>query len=144
DRALELENFGFGDAPHTFVVHARRRRELAAEVEKLVLQPLQELYQPRRSLRPCLRRQRAYDTEHGVELVDRAVGHDPLGILGDTSAADERGLAPISPPRVDLGDPDRHQRGFLRSSYARPAGLPLSTGRPESRQPRAAGEPPKP
>src|SRR5438094_8972361 len=71
DRALELAHLGLGDAPHALVLGVRRRRQLAAEIEELVLQPLEDLDQPSAGIAVLLGGERAHDAEHGVELVDR-------------------------------------------------------------------------
>src|SRR5207237_8634758 len=117
---------------------------LAAEIEKLVLQPPEDLDQASAGIATLLGGERAHDAEHGVELVDRAVGDDAGRVLGDAPAADESGLTAIAGSRVHASDANRHQPRFARSAYARPSGSPRSTGKPESRQPRAAGAPPNP
>src|SRR5437867_1952904 len=76
-----------------------RRRELATEVEELVLQPAEDVVElaARGGVR-VVRRELglvggARHADRGVQLVDGAVGFDPRAVFSDPLAADEVGLA---------------------------------------------------
>ena len=49
-----------------------------------------------------------HEADDGVQLVDRAVGHDARRVLRDPLAADQRGLALVAGASVDARDADRH------------------------------------
>ncbi len=111
DRPLEDLHLLVADADHAVPLGIRRRGELAAEVEELVLH-LAENRVEARGDRRFRRRvvERAHDAEDRVQLVDGAVALDPRVVLGDTLAADEMRLALVAGPCVDLVDADRHVR----------------------------------
>ena len=89
------------------VVLEAGRREVGAEVEEIVLHPLQR--RRRRRPRACEPRQ----PEGGVELVDRAVGGDPQRRLRHPGAVAERGLAGVAGARIDAVQ--HHHRLSLRA-----------------------------
>ena len=73
-------------------------REVGADVEELVLDPLERIGEcPRGDREPELR----------VQLLDRADRRDPRVGLGHAGAVAERGLPGVAAARVDLREPNR-------------------------------------
>ena len=70
--------------------------QIGAEVEQVVLDPRQHRVRLVRRVQPG-------QPDRGVGLVDRAVGGDAGGVLGDPRAVAERGAALIAAAGVDLG-----------------------------------------
>src|SRR6266480_7836754 len=73
-----------------------RRGEIRADVEQVGLNAIQL------GVDCGIQLTRSTETQNGVELVDRAVGFYPRIVLGDAAAAEERGLAFVAGPSVDL------------------------------------------
>jgi len=84
-----------------------RRREQRADAKKIALHRNQDLIDPWKRL------DGARHSDHGVELVDVAVSFDTGIVLGNSSAAEESGVAGIARFRVDL---HRHQIYAVRSA----------------------------
>jgi hypothetical protein len=83
------------------VLPLERDGEVGAEVEKLVLDAFEHVADPRRAPGG------EDDADRGVELVDGAVGCDPLVQLGHPRAVAERRLPRVARSRVDAGQADR-------------------------------------
>ncbi len=112
DEALELGEIGveavavtlervllpLGDAQACLALE--RHREVGAEVEELVLNPLEGLAYLGGALRG------EHEADHGIELVDGPVRSDPRIELGDACAIPERRLPLVATAGVDLGQPD--------------------------------------
>ena len=92
----------------------RWRRELGAQVEQLVLNDRQHRVEPARVAAP--RQLGPDDAEHRVQLIDRAVGFDPVMVLRDPLPPKECGFALIAGSRVDF---HIDSRGFSRVGLAR-------------------------
>src|SRR5213078_2300361 len=108
--ALERRDLRLAHLEHPLVLRLRRRGELAAEVEQLVLDSPQHLVEPAvvLALGQTLRVERADEADDRVQLVDRPVGDDPRRVLGHALAAHQPGLAVVAEARVDARDADRH------------------------------------
>jgi hypothetical protein len=117
-QVLERGHLGLADLEHPFVLGARRRGQLAAEVEQLVLDPAQRLVEPAvmLALGEPLLVERADEPDDGVQLVDGAVRADARRVLGHAPAPDQSGLAAVAGARVDASDADGHER--LRGRYS--------------------------
>src|SRR3989449_596190 len=109
---LELLHLAFADSEHALVDGVGRRRQLAAEVEELVLDLSQDFVEPAVpfALGEPLGVEDPHEPDDGVQLVDRAVGDDARRVLRDALAADQGGLALVAGARVDARDADRHGR----------------------------------
>src|SRR5262249_7343127 len=119
---LERGHLLAADAEHSRLKIRLGRRELAPEVEELVLQALQDLVEAAAGGRAAkLRVHGACDAERGVQLVDRAVCVDARAVLRDARAADEVGVAAVTPARVDACQADRHRQTRWKSA-ATPSG----------------------
>src|SRR5690348_14595355 len=90
ERLLEGLHLGGADPEHPRLECVGRGRELAPEIEELVLEMAQDVVELAGLLRA--RRgpvHRAHDADGGVQLVDGAVRVDARAILRDPQAADE-------------------------------------------------------
>src|SRR5918996_97019 len=116
---LELRHLALADPEHALVDRVGGRRQLAAEVEELVLHLLERRVEPGVTLaagaarRQPLRVEDADQADHGVELVHGAVGDDAWRVLGYSPAADQRGLALVAEARVHARDADGHSSASL-------------------------------
>src|ERR1051326_8877307 len=90
------------------------RREIGAEIEQVVLDARQHRVDFRIAARV-----ETDEPDHGVELVDRAVGGDPQIVFRAPLAAAERGGAVVAGSRVDAVE---HDHGVLSSAAQRPYG----------------------
>ena len=95
DRRLETLHLRLAHAEAAGRRRRGRRRELATEVEELVLQPAEDVVElaARGGVR-VVRRELglvggARHADRGVQLVDGAVGFDPRAVFSDPLAADE-------------------------------------------------------
>ena len=115
------------DFEHARVLGVRRRRQLAAEVEQLVLDPFEDLLEPvARGARRRVGVEAARQTDDGVELVDLAVALDAGRVLRHARAADQGGRPLVAGAGVDARDTDGHgyERRTLAPSHARSGPLP--------------------
>src|SRR6266850_5408777 len=123
-----------------------RRRELAPEVEQLVLEPLQDGVElaGRRRTAELRRVHGARDADRRVQLVDRPVRFDPETILRDTRPADQVRVSLIAAPGVDACESDGHRPSLRPAGRAsRPPGAEASAPRRGSR-PRGRAGPSRP
>jgi hypothetical protein len=106
----------FVEASHRFVLQQRvaRDRQLAAEVEELVLDDDEERADV------VGKRLGEEDAERRVELVDVAERGDAGVALRDPAAVAEPGRAVVAGAGRDLGQPVRHGRGIVAATDARP------------------------
>jgi hypothetical protein len=93
----------FGSQPQPSAVAAVGDRDVGADVEQVVLDPLQECGEPGRE--PG---QRERDAELGVQLVHRPVRLDPRMRLRHPAHVAQMGLAVVAEARVDPGEVHRH------------------------------------
>src|SRR5258705_1458177 len=124
-RRLERLHLRGTDAEHPRPELRRRRRELPAQVEELVLEPPEDRVElPRRPRAPRLRGVHgAHHADGRVQLVHRPVGLDPGAVLRDPRSPDEVRLALVAAARVDACQPDRHRGPQTRwKSESTPAG----------------------
>ena len=107
---LELLDLALADLEHSFVDGVGWRGQLAPQVEELVLDLSQHFVEPAVALALVepLGVEHAHQADDGVELVDRAVGHDARRVLRDPLAADQGGLALVAGASVDARDADGH------------------------------------
>ena len=86
-----------------------QRRQIAAQVEELVLDARQHRGQRVRAGGRARREQRrARDADASRQLVDGAVRLDAQGVLADLLPADEPRVAAVAGLRVDAIEPDHH------------------------------------
>ena len=99
DLCLQAQHLGLAHAQRCAALVATlaaglRPAQVGAQVEEVVLRPRQDFIE----LAPAVQARQA---DGGVGFVDRAVGRDPRGVLGDARAVDERGLALVAAAGVD-------------------------------------------
>src|SRR5215831_12128863 len=128
---LELLHLALADLEHPFVLGVARRRELAAQIEELVLDLSQDLVEPAvpLALVEPLGVEDAHQADDGVQLVDGAVRYDARRVLRDPLAADQRGLALVARAGVDARDADRHGASLVHRRTA-PGALRLAGPQP--------------
>src|SRR5206468_2163587 len=112
--AFELLHLAFAHSEHALVDGVGRRRQLAAEVEELVLDLPEDFVEPAVALALAdpLGVEDPHQADDRVQLIDRAVGDDARRVLRDSLPADPGGLAMVAGPGVHARDVDRY--GFLR------------------------------
>src|SRR5215475_3212212 len=89
--SLEFLHLPLAHAEHAFIDGFGWRRQLAAEVEQLILDLAEDLVEPAVTLAlvDALRVEDADQADDGIQLVDRAVGDDSRRVLRDSLAADQ-------------------------------------------------------
>ena len=120
DALLERCDLRIADHQHAGVLGAGRGRELAAEIEELVLQSHEDAFElARRVARGTRRAGREHllvegprEPEDRVQLVDRPERLDARRVLRDLRAADEMRRALVAGAGVDAVDADRHQEAL--------------------------------
>src|SRR5262249_53676310 len=127
-QALQRGDLALADPEHALVRRVGGRGQLAAEVEQLVLDPPEDLVEPPVGLAGAelLGVEHAGQPDDGVELVERAVGLDARGVLGDAAAAHQGGLALVAGPGVDAGDADGHGRPQANTARRPPVARPTT------------------
>ena len=110
DEFLQTLDFIIADLVHARLKKFRRCRQLAADIEKLILNPAQNLVEESMPLAgfEAFFVKHPRQADYRVELVDGAVSVDARRIFGDALAADERGITPIAGARIDFGDANSH------------------------------------
>src|SRR5438445_790032 len=108
--AFELLHLAFAHSEHALVDGVGRRRQLAAEVEELVLDLPEDFVEPAVALTLAdpLGVEDPHQADDRVQLIDRAVGDDARRVLRDSLPADQGGLALVAGPGVHARDADRH------------------------------------